>query len=240
MFLSRYRGYLTCPECNGARLRREARDVKVGGRTIDVICALTVREADAFFAALELSEKDADDRRQGAARDSQAAGIPARRRPRLPDARSAVVDALGRRIAAHQPRDLARVGAGRHAVRARRAVDRTAFARQRAAHRHPSPAARSGQHGPRGRARRRHDQGRRHGGRHGPRRRRAGRTRRVLGHAPGAAAGAALAHREVPARRAGHSGAVDPPASRPTSGSASAARPSTISRTSTSRFRSAC
>jgi excinuclease ABC subunit A len=60
VFLSRYRGYLTCPECSGARLRREARDVKVGGRTIDVVCAQTVREADAFFEGLELSEKDAE------------------------------------------------------------------------------------------------------------------------------------------------------------------------------------
>jgi excinuclease ABC subunit A len=59
VFLSRYRGYLTCPECNGARLRREARDVRVGDRTIDVVCALTVREADRFFAELRLSEKDA-------------------------------------------------------------------------------------------------------------------------------------------------------------------------------------
>jgi excinuclease ABC subunit A len=59
VFLSRYRGYLTCPECGGARLRREARDVRVGDRTIDVVCAQTVREADAFFANLELSEKDA-------------------------------------------------------------------------------------------------------------------------------------------------------------------------------------
>src|SRR6185369_13770573 len=42
VFLSRYRGYLTCPECGGARLRREARDVRVGERTIDVVCALTV------------------------------------------------------------------------------------------------------------------------------------------------------------------------------------------------------
>jgi excinuclease ABC subunit A len=58
VFLSRYRGYLTCPECGGARLRREARDVQVGGRTIDVVCAQTVREADAFFAGLELSEKE--------------------------------------------------------------------------------------------------------------------------------------------------------------------------------------
>jgi excinuclease ABC subunit A len=59
VFLSRYRGYLTCPECNGARLRREARDVRVGGRTIDVVCGLTVRDAEPFFQHLELSEKDA-------------------------------------------------------------------------------------------------------------------------------------------------------------------------------------
>jgi excinuclease ABC subunit A len=59
VFLSRYRGYLTCPECNGARLRREARDVRVGGRTIDDVCSLTVRDAEPFFRTLELSEKDA-------------------------------------------------------------------------------------------------------------------------------------------------------------------------------------
>ncbi len=59
VFLSRYRGYLTCPECGGARLRREARDVHVGGRTIDQVCGLTVHEAEAFFSSLQLSEKDA-------------------------------------------------------------------------------------------------------------------------------------------------------------------------------------
>jgi excinuclease ABC subunit A len=59
VFLSRYRGYLTCPECGGARLRREARDVHVGGRTIDQVCGLTVHEAETFFSSLQLSEKDA-------------------------------------------------------------------------------------------------------------------------------------------------------------------------------------
>jgi excinuclease ABC subunit A len=59
VFLSRYRGYLTCPECGGARLRREARDVHVGDRTVDNVCGLTVREADAFFGGLTLSEKEA-------------------------------------------------------------------------------------------------------------------------------------------------------------------------------------
>ena len=41
VFLSRYRGYLACPDCGGARLRREARDVRVGERTIDVVSATT-------------------------------------------------------------------------------------------------------------------------------------------------------------------------------------------------------
>ena len=59
VFLSRYRGYLACPDCGGSRLRREARDVRVGGKTIDQVSALTVRDAQGFFATLELSEKDA-------------------------------------------------------------------------------------------------------------------------------------------------------------------------------------
>jgi len=58
VFLSRYRGYLTCPDCEGARLRREARNVRIGGRTIDAVSALTVDAAREFFTALQLSEKE--------------------------------------------------------------------------------------------------------------------------------------------------------------------------------------
>jgi excinuclease ABC subunit A len=58
VFLSRYRGYLTCPDCGGSRLRREARDVRVSGRTIDQVSALTVREAQKVFATLDLSAKE--------------------------------------------------------------------------------------------------------------------------------------------------------------------------------------
>ena len=58
VFLSRYRGYLTCPDCGGARLRREARDVRVADQTIDRVSALTVREAQQFFANLRLSAKE--------------------------------------------------------------------------------------------------------------------------------------------------------------------------------------
>src|SRR5688572_16568472 len=59
VFLSRYRGYLTCPDCNGTRLRKEARDVRVGGRTIDAVCALTVKDAAGFFGELSLGPQDA-------------------------------------------------------------------------------------------------------------------------------------------------------------------------------------
>ena len=59
VFLSRYRGYQTCPDCGGGRLRREARDVRVAGRTIDQVCALTVREARRFFAGLALEGREA-------------------------------------------------------------------------------------------------------------------------------------------------------------------------------------
>ena len=58
VFLSRYRGYLACPDCGGARLRREARDVRVAERTIDAVSALTVREAHQCFADLHLTEKE--------------------------------------------------------------------------------------------------------------------------------------------------------------------------------------
>ncbi len=58
VFLSRYRGYVTCPGCDGTRLRAEARGVQVAGRTIDGVCALTVGEAAGFFEDLALSESE--------------------------------------------------------------------------------------------------------------------------------------------------------------------------------------
>jgi len=56
VFLSRFRGYATCPDCGGTRLRAEARAVRVAGRSITEVCKLTVKEARSFFATLELSE----------------------------------------------------------------------------------------------------------------------------------------------------------------------------------------
>lgn len=55
VFLSRYRGYTQCPECLGLRLRREARAVKIAGKDVTQITAMTVEEAHCFFQELKLS-----------------------------------------------------------------------------------------------------------------------------------------------------------------------------------------
>ncbi|MDX6694446.1 MAG: excinuclease subunit [Blastocatellia bacterium] len=55
VFLSKYRGYTLCPDCNGGRLRQEARDVRVGASTLPSICALSIKDAATFFDSLELS-----------------------------------------------------------------------------------------------------------------------------------------------------------------------------------------
>ncbi len=52
--LARFMSTQPCPECGGARLRREARHVYLAGRSLPEITALPVREAAAFFRALEL------------------------------------------------------------------------------------------------------------------------------------------------------------------------------------------
>ncbi len=64
VMLSKYRGYATCPECKGQRLRAEARAVRIAssagggderGRNICEAAALTIRTANEFFQGVELS-----------------------------------------------------------------------------------------------------------------------------------------------------------------------------------------
>ncbi len=55
VFLSKYRGYATCPDCRGTRLRAEARAVLLSGRNISEVSALTITGASDFFDALELT-----------------------------------------------------------------------------------------------------------------------------------------------------------------------------------------
>ncbi len=53
--LAKYLNTAPCPECNGTRLRREARYVFIGEQTIYGISAMPLKAAQAFFTHLELS-----------------------------------------------------------------------------------------------------------------------------------------------------------------------------------------
>ena len=60
VFLSRYRGYSTCSECTGSRLRMEARQVKIQGRNLCEVCSLTVEDALKFFDQIKLTPAEAE------------------------------------------------------------------------------------------------------------------------------------------------------------------------------------
>jgi excinuclease ABC subunit A len=53
VFLSRWRSYKTCPECQGKRLRPEALAVKVGGLDLAALSALSIAEARSFLSGLD-------------------------------------------------------------------------------------------------------------------------------------------------------------------------------------------
>jgi excinuclease ABC subunit A len=52
--LEQFMNIMTCPTCNGARLRPEALHFRIGGKNIQELTALSVAEAEAFFADLSL------------------------------------------------------------------------------------------------------------------------------------------------------------------------------------------
>jgi excinuclease ABC subunit A len=53
--LAKYLNAKPCPECNGTRLRLEARHVKVGGRNIHEVCEAPLKQALTFFGDLMLT-----------------------------------------------------------------------------------------------------------------------------------------------------------------------------------------
>jgi len=57
VMLSKYRGYTRCPDCKGGRLRQEARDVFVGGKTLPQVSGLSIKDARVFFDGLGLNEE---------------------------------------------------------------------------------------------------------------------------------------------------------------------------------------
>ena len=62
-----YENYMTeipCKACHGARLKPETLAVTVGGKNIDEVTRMTIREADAFFTQLTLMPREAKIARQ--------------------------------------------------------------------------------------------------------------------------------------------------------------------------------
>jgi excinuclease ABC subunit A len=59
VMLARYRGKTTCPTCHGARLKKEANYVKVGGKSISELVDLPITTLKSFFDNLKLDEHDA-------------------------------------------------------------------------------------------------------------------------------------------------------------------------------------
>src|SRR5207244_9136801 len=60
VFLSRFRSYRVCPACAGARVKPEALDFRVGGRTIAEVNRMPIGEAAAFIGELRLPSAQAE------------------------------------------------------------------------------------------------------------------------------------------------------------------------------------
>jgi excinuclease ABC subunit A len=55
VLIAKYRGYTICGTCQGGRLRPEAQDVRICGKTLPEVCRMSIREAAAFFEAPALT-----------------------------------------------------------------------------------------------------------------------------------------------------------------------------------------
>jgi len=56
VFYARYRGYSSCPECDGYRIRKDAQYVKISNMHIGQISEMTIGHAREWFEGLELTE----------------------------------------------------------------------------------------------------------------------------------------------------------------------------------------
>lgn len=56
--LEEYMNYRECPECKGARLKKESLSITIGGKSIYEVTKLSVKEAIEFFRNLNLREKE--------------------------------------------------------------------------------------------------------------------------------------------------------------------------------------
>src|SRR5690606_5082199 len=59
ILLARYRGYTRCPDCGGARLRKEALNIQFEGKTIRDVVEMTLEDGLEFFGGLQLRGEQA-------------------------------------------------------------------------------------------------------------------------------------------------------------------------------------
>ena len=144
--LEAFRGQVVCPECGGARLRPEARSVRVAGKAIHEVTALTVAQAREFFAGLSFAEDE----------QPIAQPIVGEIASRLEFLDRVGLDYLtldrpadtlsGGELQRGAPGHRAGLRTGRRVLRAGRALDRAAPPRQPAADRRPARIAVPRQH----------------------------------------------------------------------------------------------
>ncbi len=202
--IARYFTDVPCDACKGFRLKPEALCVKIDGKHIGEISDMSVKGAAAWFTELpqRLTSKQNEIAGRVLKEIRERLEIPGRRRARISHPRPRLGHAVRRREPAHPARLADRLRPHRRALRARRAVDRPAPARQRAASGNAAPAARPRQHRDRGRARRGRHPLRRRSGRHRPRRRHPRRPRHRPGPDRRSDRGAKFLDRQISVRRA--------------------------------------
>ena len=170
-----------CPDCAGTRLNPASRLVTFEHEPITTIGSWSVADARVWVGALQARRPRRRDRARRGQRDQEPPRIPRRGRSRLPDAGPCRTHAQRRRGPAHPPRGAARQQPAGRVLRARRADDRPAPARQPGAAERTADSQRQGQHAGRRRARRGHDPPRRPHHRHRSRRGQARRKARRRG-----------------------------------------------------------
>ncbi len=204
--MERYFSTIPCSTCNGYRLKPEALAVRVHDKHIGQATELSVRAARRWFA--ELPKHLSKQHNEIASRVFKEIG------ERLTFLVDVGLDYLTLARASgslsggesQRIRLASQIGSGLTGVlvRARRAFDRPAPARQCAAAGNAEAAARSRQHGHRRRARRGSDPHRRSHRRRGPRRRHPRRQDHRRGHARRHFQGQGLAHRRLSHRPQGN------------------------------------
>lgn len=59
VMLSRYRGYTSCPDCKGSRIRKDANYVQVGGHTVSKLLFMELEALQEAFKNLDIDEREA-------------------------------------------------------------------------------------------------------------------------------------------------------------------------------------